>query len=151
MIRAGVKEAGGELVFYGVRIRLRELPGTTFGIMAGLRDTAGRLTPEVEANETAGPDTATGFHAVQAASSVGSPAAAIPEFGYYAGPATRHHRPRRRPAGPRPPGPVERQPPHRHLLVHPPGRPGRRHPDRIGRLRPRRPRLPAGNPAPGRG
>jgi hypothetical protein len=88
VIPAMFKEAGGELVFYGVRIRLAELPGTTFGIMAGLRDTAGRLTPEVEANETAGPDTATGFHAVQAATSVGSPAAAIPEFGYYAGPAT---------------------------------------------------------------
>jgi hypothetical protein len=82
-----VKDAAGELVFYGVRIHLRQLPGTTFGIMAGLRDASGGLTPEVETNETSGPDTAAGFHAVEAPSSVGSPAVAIPEFGYYAGPA----------------------------------------------------------------
>ena len=87
VIPAGFKDAAGELVFYGVRIDLRQLPGTTFGIMAGLRDASGGLTPEVETNETSGPDTAAGFHAVEAPSSVGSPAVAIPEFGYYAGPA----------------------------------------------------------------
>jgi hypothetical protein len=87
VIPAGAKGAAGELVFYGVRIHLRQLPGTTFGIMAGLRDASGSLTPEVETNETAGSDTAAGFHAVQSPSSVGSPAVAIPEFGYYAGPA----------------------------------------------------------------
>jgi hypothetical protein len=75
-------------VFYGVRIHLRQLPGTTFGIMAGLRGASGGLTPEVETNETSGPDTAAGFHAVQSPSSTGSPPVAIPEFGYYAGPAT---------------------------------------------------------------
>ena len=74
-------------MFYGVRIHLRQLPGTTFGIMAGLRDASGALTPEVEANETSGSGTAAGFHAVQSPSSVGSPAVAIPEFGYYSGPA----------------------------------------------------------------
>jgi hypothetical protein len=87
VIPAGFKDPAGELVFYGVRIDLRQLPGTTFGIMAGLRDASGALTPEVETNETTGPDTAPGFHAVQAPSSVGSPAVTIPEFGYYAGPA----------------------------------------------------------------
>jgi hypothetical protein len=88
VIPAGYKNAVGELVFYGVRIHLRQLPGTTFGIMAGVRDASGALTPEVETNETTGADTAPGFHAVEAPSSVGSPAVAIPEFGYYAGPAT---------------------------------------------------------------
>ena len=88
VIPAGYKNAAGELVFYGVRIHLRQLPGTTFGIMAGLRDASGVLTPEVEANETSGSGTAPGFHAVEAPASVGSPAVAIPEFGYYAGPAT---------------------------------------------------------------
>ena len=87
VIPAGAKDAAGELVFYGVRIHLRQLPGTTFGIMAGLRGASGGLTPEVETNETTGPDTAAGFHAVQSPSSTGSPPVAIPEFGYYAGPA----------------------------------------------------------------
>jgi len=89
VISSGIRDAGGEVVFWGVRIDLRQLPGTTFGIMAGLRDSSGALTPEVEANETEGSDTAPGFHAAESPSSVGSPAAAIPEFGYYAGPAAR--------------------------------------------------------------
>jgi hypothetical protein len=88
IIPAGAKAATGELVFYGVRIRARQLPGTTFGIMAGVRDASGALTPEVEANETTGSAIAPGFHAVQSAASVGRPAVAIPEFGYYSGPAT---------------------------------------------------------------
>ena len=87
VILSGIRMAGGEVVFYGVRIRSQQLPGVTFGIMAGLRDSAGRLTPEVETNETTGSGSSSGFHAVEAASSVGSPAVAIPEFGYYAGPA----------------------------------------------------------------
>jgi hypothetical protein len=87
VIPAGYKNAAGELVFYGVRIRVRQLPGTTFGIMAGVRGASGALTPEVEANETTGSGTAPGFHAVEAPASVGSPAVAIPEFGYYSGPA----------------------------------------------------------------
>ena len=87
VISTGINDAGGELVFYGVRIHAQQLPGITFGIMAGLRDSAGRLTPEVETNETQGSASSAGFHAVEAASSVGSPAVAVPEFGYYAGPA----------------------------------------------------------------
>ena len=87
VISTGIKDSGGELVFYGVRIHTQQLPGVTFGIMAGLRDSAGGLTPEVETNETQGSASSAGFHAVEAASSVGSPAVAVPEFGYYAGPA----------------------------------------------------------------
>ena len=87
VISTGINDAGGELVFYGVRIHAQQLPGITFGIMAGLRDSAGHLTPEVETNETQGSASSAGFHAVEAASSVGSPAVAVPEFGYYAGPA----------------------------------------------------------------
>ena len=89
IISSGIREAGGELVFYGVRIQDRQLPGVTFGIMAGLRGAPGHLIPEVEANETVGSATSAGFHAVEAASSVGSPAVAVPEFGYYAGPAVK--------------------------------------------------------------
>jgi hypothetical protein len=87
VISTGIKDAGGELVLYGVRIHTQQLPGITFGIMAGLRDSAGGLTPELETNETQGSASSAGFHAVEAASSVGSPAVAVPEFGYYAGPA----------------------------------------------------------------
>ena len=87
VISTGIRDAGGELVFFGVRIHAQQLPGITFGIMAGRRDSAGGLTPQVETNETQGPASSPGFHAVEAASSVGSPAVAVPEFGYYAGPA----------------------------------------------------------------
>jgi hypothetical protein len=87
VIPSGIRDAGGELVFYGVRIHTQQLPGVTFGIMAGRRDSAGGLTAEVETNETQGSASSAGFHAVEAASSVGSPAVAVPEFGYYAGPA----------------------------------------------------------------
>ena len=87
LISTGIKDAGGELVFYAVRIHTRQLPGVSFGIMAGWRDSAGGLTAEVETNETQGSAASAGFHAVEAASSVGSPAVAVPEFGYYAGPA----------------------------------------------------------------
>ena len=87
VISSGIKDTGGELVFYGVRIHARQLPAVSFGIMAGLRDSARGLTPEVETNETQGSASSAGFHAVEAASSIGSPAVAIPEFGYYAGPA----------------------------------------------------------------
>jgi hypothetical protein len=87
VIPSGIRVAGGEVVFYGVRIHNHQLPGVSFGIMAALRGPTGELTPEVETNETTGSGSSSGFHAVQAASSVGSPAVAIPEFGYYAGPA----------------------------------------------------------------
>ena len=87
VIRSGIRVAGGELVFYGVRIHSHQLPGVSFGIMAALRGPTGGLTPQVETYETTGSGSSSGFHAVEAASSVGSPAVAIPEFGYYAGPA----------------------------------------------------------------
>jgi hypothetical protein len=89
VIPAGVTDAAGRLVFYAVGIHLAALPGTHFGIMAGHLDPAGRLVPAVETNETAGPASAAGFHAVEAPMRAGSPAVAIPEFGYYAGPAAR--------------------------------------------------------------
>ena len=151
MIPAGVKDAAGELVFYGVRIDLRQLPGTTFGIMAGLRDASGALTPEVETNETSGSDTAPGFHAVEAPSSVGSPAVAIPEFGYYAGPAASITARGPRPGHPRQAGPLERQPPDRRLLVHPPGRPGGATLTGLAAYDAAGHQLPAGSTAPGNG
>jgi hypothetical protein len=54
---------------------------------AALRGRTGGLTPEVETNETTGSGSSSGFQAVEVASSVASPAVAVPEFGYYTGPA----------------------------------------------------------------
>jgi hypothetical protein len=87
VIGSGVRAGRGELVFYGVRIHTRQLPGITFGIMAGLRSASGGLIPEVETNEITGAGTSPGFHAIEAPTTVGSPEVVIPEFGYYAGPA----------------------------------------------------------------
>jgi hypothetical protein len=89
VISSGIKDAAGELVFYGVGIHAQQLPGVTFGIMAGVRDASGKVTPEAETNETTGSGAAAGFHAVASSASVGRPAVAVPEFGYYAGPATK--------------------------------------------------------------
>jgi hypothetical protein len=89
VVPTGIQTAAGEVVIYGIRVHLRELPGTTFGLMAAVQDASGVLTPEITTNETTGPDTAAGFHAVEAAMTIGTPAAAMPEFGYYAGPAVK--------------------------------------------------------------
>ena len=87
VVSTGLRAGRGELVFYGVRVHVRQLPKVSFGIMAGLRAASGALTGEVETNETTGSATSTGFHAIEAAMMVGTSAVAVPEFGYYAGPA----------------------------------------------------------------
>ena len=87
LVPSGIHAGEGELVFYGVRVHVRQLPKVSFGITAGLRGPSGALTGEVETNETSGSATAAGFHAIEAAMTVGSPAVHVPEFGYYAGPA----------------------------------------------------------------
>jgi hypothetical protein len=87
VIATGIQAGDEELVFYAVRIHNSQLPRIRFGIMAGLRSRAGTLTPAVETNETTGAGTAPGFHAIEAPMNVGSPEVAVPEFGYYAGPA----------------------------------------------------------------
>jgi hypothetical protein len=89
VIPAGIRDQAGELVLFVVRIHLRQLPGTGFGIMAGHRATSGTLTGDVETNETTGSATAPGFHAVESPIETGDPGTAIPEFGYYAGPAAK--------------------------------------------------------------
>jgi hypothetical protein len=83
VIGTGIQTKSGELVFYGVHVHVKQLPGTTFGIMGGYRDDAGHLSGVVETNETSGSDVSAGFHAIEA------PINGIPEFGYYAGPAAK--------------------------------------------------------------
>jgi hypothetical protein len=87
VISTGIRNSAGELVFYAVRVHTAQLPDTTFGIMGGYRKASGKLTADVVDNEFSGPDTAPGFHAVHAPMTVGKEA--IPEFGYYAGPAVK--------------------------------------------------------------
>jgi hypothetical protein len=87
VISTGIRNSAGELVFYAVRVHTAQLPDTTFGIMSGYRKASGKLTADVLDSEFSGPDTAPGFHAVHAPMTVGKEA--IPEFGYYAGPAVK--------------------------------------------------------------
>jgi hypothetical protein len=87
VISTGIRNSAGELVFYAVHVHVSQLPDTTFGIMGGYRKTSGNLTADVTTNEFSGPDTAPGFHAVEAPMTAGKDA--IPEFGYYAGPAVK--------------------------------------------------------------
>ena len=89
VIPAGIRDQAGELVFFVIRIHLGQLPGTSFGIMAGHRASPGTLTGDVETNETTGSATAPGFHAVESPIETGDPGTPIPEFGYYAGPAAK--------------------------------------------------------------
>jgi hypothetical protein len=87
VIRTGIRNSSGELVFYAVRVHVRQLPKTTFGITGGYLNAAGHVRADVTANEFSGSDVAPGFHAVEAPNTVNGQA--IPEFGYYAGPAVK--------------------------------------------------------------
>ncbi|MFI5066256.1 MAG: hypothetical protein ACHP9Z_20070 [Streptosporangiales bacterium] len=89
VIRTGIRGATGELLLYVAGPGRGHRPGTHFAVVAGFRNAAGHLVPVVTANETAGPDAAAGFHAVEAPLTVGTTRMAIPEFGYYAGAAVK--------------------------------------------------------------
>jgi hypothetical protein len=85
VIRTGMAVPGGhgEWVFYAVPVDERALPDTKFGIMLGVRDTAGELHPVIVSNEVKGGDRTTGFHADTAAQNING--RDTPAFGYYAG------------------------------------------------------------------
>jgi hypothetical protein len=87
VISTGIRTSAGELVFYAVHIRTAQLPGITFGVMAGDRKASGKLARLVEVNEAAGSDTSLGFHAVESPMVVNGQT--VPEFGYYADPAAK--------------------------------------------------------------
>lgn len=87
VVPTGVKTANGELVFYGVAIKDSALPHTTFGVMAGTRDAAGKTTGEYLTNETSGTDRDPGFHGISGGANVNG--VDVPTFGYYAGPAAK--------------------------------------------------------------
>jgi hypothetical protein len=83
VIRTGITVRGGEVVLYGVPVR--DMPGISFGVMAGVDSGRGNPTNRVMANEFQGSDRSPGFHAVQGAMNVDG--GDFPTFGYYAGPA----------------------------------------------------------------
>ncbi|MEV6908227.1 hypothetical protein [Amycolatopsis sp. NPDC051071] len=83
VIGTGVQSAAGELVFYGVKVDVEQLPQTTFGIMAGHRSADGKVSAALTTNESEGSDKSPGFHAVSGGLN------GIPAFGYYAGPAVK--------------------------------------------------------------
>jgi hypothetical protein len=87
VVRTGIRPAGAEVVLYAVAISEPSLPGIHFGVLAGQRDAAGRITGLVESNEVTGSDRSPGFHAVQAPTETSG--VRVPEFGYYVGPAVR--------------------------------------------------------------
>ena len=105
VVSTGIRVPGGELVVYAVPVNLAQaptgkravavhdrlhgpgqVPDVHFGVMMGRRSATG-LTPLVETNEVTGSDRSPGFHAVEAAMTVNG--VAVPEFGYYAGPAVK--------------------------------------------------------------
>jgi hypothetical protein len=87
VIDTGIRNAPGELVFYGVHVHAAQLPQIKFGFMGGYRNTTGHLSADVIVNEFIGSDVSPGFHWACAPSTVNGQA--IPEFGYYAGPAVK--------------------------------------------------------------
>jgi hypothetical protein len=85
VVRTGITGTGGEIVLYLVRVEEPQLPGISFGLMAGVREVTGEVTGRIIANETEGSATSEGFHAVQGAMNVEGDD--FPLFGYYVGPA----------------------------------------------------------------
>ncbi|WP_181773107.1 hypothetical protein [Amycolatopsis pittospori] len=83
IIGTGVQSGAGELVFYGVKVDVEQLPETTFGITAGHRSANGKVNAAITTNEFQGSDKSPGFHAVSGGLN------GVPSFGYYAGPAAK--------------------------------------------------------------
>jgi hypothetical protein len=77
----------GSWVVYAVGVNDTAIPGTTFGVMAGVRKADGSVKGVIETNEANGPGKSPGFHAVEGAMEAGGKT--NPTFGYYVGPATK--------------------------------------------------------------
>ncbi|MEV6376323.1 hypothetical protein [Micromonospora musae] len=90
VVSSGIRYGAQERVFYVVPVDVPSLPRVKIGLVAGRRDTDGRLTPDVLINDVAGRDRREGFHEIgydqQGDRAVVPP---VPTFGYFVGPATR--------------------------------------------------------------
>ncbi|MEU4677691.1 hypothetical protein [Micromonospora sp. NPDC023737] len=90
VLSSGIRYGAEERVFYVVGVDVPKVPQVTIGLVAGRRDAAGELTPDVLINDVAGRDRHAGFHEIgydqQGDRPVHPP---VPTFGYFVGPAVR--------------------------------------------------------------
>jgi hypothetical protein len=87
VIRTGLPAKQGEWVLYATAISDPAIPGTTFGVMLGVRKPNGEVVESITTNETEGSDRAPGFHGLEGSMIV--EAGKSPPFGYFVGKATR--------------------------------------------------------------
>ncbi|MER7444983.1 hypothetical protein [Micromonospora avicenniae] len=87
---SGIRYGVEERVFYVVGVDVPKAPQVKIGLVAGRRDAAGELTPDVLINDVVGRDRHAGFHEIgydqQGDRRVHPP---VPTFGYFVGPAAR--------------------------------------------------------------
>jgi hypothetical protein len=83
VIDTGLATTGGTWVLYGIRLNEKQLEGIPFGIMLGIRQADGRVTPSVEINETEGSALAPGFHVGELSQNLNGRDTLT--FGYYVG------------------------------------------------------------------
>jgi hypothetical protein len=86
-IRTGIASGESEWAIYMIRIDEPAVPGTPFGVVAGVRSADGALTNEIVSNETEGSSREPGFHAVSGSMVID--VGRSPVFGYYVGPAAK--------------------------------------------------------------
>ncbi|RKN30420.1 hypothetical protein [Micromonospora musae] len=90
VVSSGIRYGAQERVFYFVPVDVPSVPRVKIGLVAGRRDTDGRLTPDVLINDVAGRDRHEGFHEIgydqQGERQFVPP---VPTFGYFVGPAMR--------------------------------------------------------------
>ncbi|WP_370945428.1 hypothetical protein AB5J62_40985 [Amycolatopsis sp. cg5] len=89
VISSGIKAAGGEFVYYAVRIDDPvNLPQTHFGLMTALRAPDGKITELLFVNETGGvSDRKPGFREVDGGEQIKG--TYVPVFGYFVGPVAK--------------------------------------------------------------
>ncbi|SDX18580.1 hypothetical protein SAMN05421504_102588 [Amycolatopsis xylanica] len=88
VIPTGLKVAGGELVYYAVRVdEPQALPDTHFGVMTGIRSADGKLKDLMIVNGTSGSDRKPGFRELDGGEQVNGQF--VPVFGYFVGPVAK--------------------------------------------------------------
>ncbi|WP_206784052.1 hypothetical protein [Amycolatopsis sp. MtRt-6] len=86
VVGTGIRNPAGEVVIYARAVDVPEVPGVSFGLVAGFRSGTS-LRPVLATNEYRGSDRSFGFHATDGGEVVQNQV--IPVFGYFAGPAAR--------------------------------------------------------------
>jgi len=87
VVDTGMKAEGQQRVLWMQRLDEPSLPDISIGVVAGRRDTDGKLTIDVVNNEVRGSDRAPGFHGLEMSMIVND--RKTPAFGYYVGAATK--------------------------------------------------------------